>query len=152
MPYKANARPSQTWGPLRRTVKWSAGVWLGGGVIRGKGTVHHRGADLQHSVSATWRPAHLLIGAHAPVQQALHCTFGRRRGDGLAPVLSGLAPHCRELGHLPDLFTQRGGDGCVARTASQRARASVRTGRHTGIGASAAGTAGAVSMNAPARR
>ena len=76
-------------GPSCRPSEWSASVWLGGGVVRGQRAVHRGGAYLQHPVGAARRPAHLLVGAHAPVQQALNRAFGRRRGDGLAPVQGG---------------------------------------------------------------
>ena len=82
----AEGRPSRTWGWLRSSPKRTTGPPLCPGMIVVEGLVHHRSADLEHQMRASWRPAHLLIGAHPAVQQPLHGTLRRRRRDWLIAV------------------------------------------------------------------
>jgi hypothetical protein len=76
-------RPSRTWGSSRRTPERTAGPALGDSVIPLKRPVGGRGSNLQHQMSASGRPAHVLLCVHSPVQQPLHGTFGNRRRNRL---------------------------------------------------------------------
>ena len=49
------------------------------GIIPVERTVHNRGPNFQHQMSAPRRPPHLLLGVHSPMQQPLHRAFGDRR-------------------------------------------------------------------------
>jgi hypothetical protein len=62
-----------------RSPKRAASPTLRDGVIPVERTVHDGGPDFQHQMSAPWRPAHLLLGSHSPMQQPLHRALGDRR-------------------------------------------------------------------------
>jgi hypothetical protein len=55
-------------------------------VIALKRPVGGRGPNLQYQMSASRRPAHVLLCVHSPMQQPLHGTFRGRRRDWLVLV------------------------------------------------------------------
>src|SRR5208283_3360742 len=72
-------RPSITLGDSCGMAKRATGPSFSGRVIRVEGPVDDRGTDLEHQMRPSRRPAHLLVGAHPPVQQPLHRALGGRR-------------------------------------------------------------------------
>jgi hypothetical protein len=59
--------------------KRTAGPTFGHGMVPVERTVHDGGPDFQHQMSASRRPAHLLLGIHSPMQQPLHRALRDRR-------------------------------------------------------------------------
>jgi len=59
-------------GSSRRAAEPTAGPPLGDGMIAIKRPIGGRGPNLQHQMSASWRPVHVLPGFHSPVQQPLY--------------------------------------------------------------------------------
>ena len=78
VPAKAT-RPSRTWGWSGRSPKRTAGPTLGDGMVPVERAVHDGGPHFQHQMSASRRPAHLLLCIHSPMQQPLHRALGDRR-------------------------------------------------------------------------
>jgi hypothetical protein len=66
-----------------RTSEQTLGPLFCIGVIAIERPVHHRGSDLEHEMNASRRPAHLLLGIHATVQQPLHRALRGCRRDRL---------------------------------------------------------------------
>src|SRR5689334_11670218 len=77
-------RPSRTWGSSGTAAVGSFGTPLGSGMVLFECAVHHRGSNLQHEMSPTGRPPHLLVSAHPAMQQPLHRAFGTCRRDRLS--------------------------------------------------------------------
>jgi hypothetical protein len=87
---------------LRGTVKtWG---WLRGGRdrFRGKAAVKDGGPHLQHAVSPSGRPAHLVAPVEPGVDQPVDRAFGARRRDRLAGALA-LAVGDQRLPIVPDV-------------------------------------------------
>ncbi len=72
-------RPSRTWGWSGRSPKRATGPTLSDSIIPAERAVHDGGPDFQHQMSASRRPAHLLLSIHSPMQQPLHRAFRDRR-------------------------------------------------------------------------
>jgi hypothetical protein len=47
---------------------WAFGAPFGSSMVPIERAVHHRGSNLQHQMGPARRPAHLLTGAHPPMQ------------------------------------------------------------------------------------
>ena len=85
-------------GVLRGGPKWALGPTLGERMVPVECAVHDCGSDLENQMSATWRPTHLLLCVHSPMQQPLHGALSRRRRDWL------FAPSCgRVINNNPSL-------------------------------------------------
>src|SRR5260370_2409414 len=97
-------RPSRTWGS-RSTPERTASPALRIGMVLVEVPVHDRCPHLEHQVSSSRRPTHLLAGIHSAVHEPLHRAFRysgrdrlftmprRRVANDQGPLTPTYAPH-----------------------------------------------------------